>query len=93
MADLPFCSAREIAALIRRKKIGCLEVLNLYLKRIEKYNARLNAVIFQDAEAARKRARKADRALARGEIWGPLHGVPMTVKESYDVAGRISRWR
>ena len=67
-------------------------MLNLYLERIERYNARINAVIFTDIQAARKRARAADRALAKGEIWGPLHGVPMTVKESYDVVGMPSTW-
>jgi amidase len=45
-----------------------------------------------DVDAARKRARAADRALARGDLWGPLHGVPMTIKESFDVVGMPSTW-
>jgi amidase len=45
-----------------------------------------------DVEAARKRAGAADKALAKGEVWGPLHGVPMTIKESYDVVGMPTTW-
>jgi amidase len=78
--------------LIRRKKIGCLELLNLYGQRIERHNSKINAIIFMNMEAAHKRAKQADRALARGEIWGPLHGVPMTIKESYDVVGMPTTW-
>jgi len=92
MRNLAFRSAKQLASLIRRKKVGCLELLNHYLERIDRYNAGINAVIFTDIQAARKRARTADRALARGEIWGPLHGVPMTVKESYDVVGMPTTW-
>jgi amidase len=92
MLDVPFRSARQLAADIRRKKIGCLELLDLYLARVEKYDGTLNAVVVRDFERARKRARAADRALSGGEPWGPLHGVPMTVKESYDVAGLATTW-
>src|SRR3977135_1036441 len=87
-----FRSAKELAADIRRKKIGCLELLDLYLSRVDKYNPALNAIIATDVEGARKRARAADRALARKQVWGPLHGVPMTIKESYDVAGLPTTW-
>jgi amidase len=92
MLPLPFRSAKQLAALIRQKKIGCLELLDLYLKRVERYNPKLNAIIFLNIEGARKRAKQADRALARKEIWGPLHGVPMTIKESFDVAGMPTTW-
>ena len=81
MSDLPFRSAKELAALIRRKKVGCLELLDTYLARVEKYNPRLNAIIVTDVEGARKRARAADTALRKGAARGPLHGVPMTIKE------------
>jgi Asp-tRNA(Asn)/Glu-tRNA(Gln) amidotransferase A subunit family amidase len=47
----------------------------------------LNAVVVWQVEHARERARVADAAVARGERWGPLHGIPMTVKESFNVAG------
>jgi amidase len=92
MLATPFRSAKELAAEIRRKKIGCLELLDLYLSRIEKHNPALNAVIAMDVDRARKRARAADRALARKQVWGPLHGVPMTIKESYDVVGMPTTW-
>src|SRR5499425_1378382 len=87
MLATPFRTAKELAADIRRKKIGCLELLDLYLERVDKHNPSLNAIIAMDVDGARKRARAADRALARKQMWGPLHGVPMTIKESYDVVG------
>jgi amidase len=92
MLDVPFRSAKQLAAAIRTKKIGCRELLDLYLARVEKYDRALNAVVVRDFERARRRARAADRALAAGQTWGPLHGVPMTIKESYDVAGLPTTW-
>ncbi len=90
--DTPFRSARDLAAAIRRKKIGCAELLELYLRRVEKHNPALNAIVVTDLDAARTRARAADRALAKKQVWGPLHGVPMTIKESYDVVGMPTTW-
>src|SRR5213083_3088860 len=92
MLDIPFRSARQLAAEIRKQKIGCLELLDLYVGRVEKYDGALNAVVVRDVERARARARAADGAVASGDSWGPLHGVPMTVKESYDVAGLPTTW-
>jgi amidase len=92
MIEVPFRSAKTLAAMIRGKKIGCLELLDLYLTRVQRHNPRLNAIIATDVEGARKRARAADRALARKAPWGPLHGVPMTIKESYDVVGMPTTW-
>ena len=90
--EVAFWSAKKLAAHIRRGKIGCLELLDHYLARVERYNPELNAIIAADVEGARKRARAADRALAKGDVWGPLHGVPMTIKESFDVAGFPTTW-
>src|SRR5438105_12760792 len=92
MLDVPFRSARQLAADIRKKKIGALELLDLYIARVEKYDDALNAVVVRDFARARTRARAADRALARRAARGPLHGVPMTIKESYDVAGLPTTW-
>jgi len=92
MLEVPFRSARQLAREIRKKKIGCLELLDLYLARVEKYDPAINAIVVRDLERARRRARAADRALAKGKVWGPLHGVPMTIKESYDVAGLPTTW-
>src|SRR5262249_30396980 len=92
MASLAFAPALSLASKIRLKEISALELLECYLQRVEHYNPRLNAVIFMQGEQARQRAKAADTALARGEIWGPLHGVPMTIKESFDWTGSPSTW-
>jgi amidase len=92
MNTIPFWSATALAALIRQKKIGSEELLDLYLARIEKHNSRVNAVVAMDIAGARRRARAADLALANGDVWGPLHGVPVTIKDSFDVAGLPSTW-
>jgi len=92
MDHLHFKSAVEIARLIRDRKISVVETLEHFLARVAKYNPKLNAVIWLDAERARERAKQADAALARGQVWGPLHGVPMTIKESYNVAGSPTTW-
>lgn len=90
--DLPFRSARQLASAIRRRAVGAEELLNLYLERVKRHNPRLNAIVVTREEEARKRARAADAALRRGRRLGPLHGVPMTVKEAYDVAGLPTTW-
>jgi amidase len=87
MDDHAFASATGLAREIRERRVGCLELLDFFLVRAERYNRALNAVIAWQVEAARERARAADAALAKGEIWGSLHGVPMTVKESFNLAG------
>jgi amidase len=87
-----FRSAKRLASDIRRRKIGCLEALDLFLTRVDRFNPQLNAIVARDVEAARRRARQADAALRKGKVWGPLHGVPMTVKESYDVVGMPTTW-
>jgi len=87
MSDIAFLPAHELARRIRRREIGSLELLDHYLARVAQWDPRINAVPVHDVERARTRARAADGALARGELWGPLHGLPMTVKESFNVAG------
>src|SRR5882724_4404711 len=92
MDDRAFASATDLAAEIRDRRIGCLELLDFYLARSERYNPGLNAVVAWQIDRARERAAAADAALARGEAWGPLHGIPMTVKESFNVAGSPTTW-
>ena len=92
MVNLAFESALSLAGSIQNKEISALELLDVYLKRLEVYNPQLNAIIFLQVDKARDRARASGEALARGEIWGPLHGVPMTIKESFDWAGSPSTW-
>ena len=55
---------------------------------MDRLNPALNAIVVDDRKVAMKRARAADKALAKGELWGPLHGLPMTVKESFDLQGQ-----
>ncbi len=85
--DISFASATTLAAAIRSRDLSALEVLDAYLARISEQNPDLNAIITIDAGAARERARAADAALARGESWGPLHGVPFTLKDAHSTAG------
>ena len=92
MTALHYQSATQLAGLIRRKKIGCLELLNHFLARIEQHNPKLNAIIWMDQDKARKRARAADSALKKDKRYGALHGVPMTIKESYQVDGSPTTW-
>jgi amidase len=82
-----FVSASEIARAIRTKQISSLEVTQLALERIQKLNPRLNAIVTLTAESALKRAKEADAALARGDLWGPLHGVPCTIKDTFETEG------
>ncbi len=92
MNELAFLPAHELARRIRCKDVSALELLDAYLARIERLNPAIRAVPVLDAERARQRAREADAALARGESWGPLHGVPMTVKEAFNVSGLPTTW-
>jgi amidase len=92
MTEPAFRSATALAAAIRAREVGSRELLEHYLKRAERHNPALNAIIVSDLDRARQRADEADSALARGESWGPLHGLPMTVKESFDVIGLPTTW-
>ena len=91
-ATLAFASATKLAELIRTKKIGAVEALDFFLERTARLNPKINAIIQVQADVARKAARERDAETARGEFRGPLHGVPMTVKESFDVPGLPSTW-
>ncbi len=87
MTEIAFRSAVELAAAIRAGTVGSRELLEHYLGRVERLNPRLNAIVTLDVERARARADAADAARARGESLGPLHGVPMTIKDSIETAG------
>jgi amidase len=89
-SELTRATVVQIAGLIRSRKVSSLEVVSACLERIAHVNPRLNAVVLLDADRARDSARAADQALSRGEMKGPLHGVPMTIKDSFDTAGLIS---
>src|ERR1700756_2354379 len=87
MDDRAFASATQLASEIRDRRIGCVELLDFYLARAERHNPTLNAIVVWQVDQARESARAADAALARRERWGPLHGISMTVKESFNVTG------
>jgi amidase len=90
MNDIIYASATTLARAIRAKDVSSAEVVRAYLQRIAEVNPPLNAVVQLRAEAAQAEAQAADAALARGQIMGPLHGVPMTIKDSLDTAGVIT---
>ena len=81
-----FSSTTQLAYAIRSGHLSAREVLDAHLAQIATHNPVLNAVVTLDAERASERAREADEALARGEKWGPLHGVPFTLKDAHATA-------
>jgi len=87
MTNLSFDSAADLVKAIKRRKIRSTELLEHYIERMERFNPKINAIVATDLDNARKRSRKADDALDRGEDWGVLHGLPMTTKDSYEVKG------
>ena len=87
MSGLTFASAHQLARMIRQREVSAVEVVNAYLTQIAKHNSKLNAVCTLDEERALVRARLADEALFRGEHWGTLHGVPITIKDFFETQG------
>lgn len=85
--DLAFRGAVELAALIRRREVSPVELVALYLGRIDRLDERLRAYITVCRETALEAAGKAETAVMRGEGLGPLHGVPLAVKDQFDAAG------
>ena len=83
MTELAFLSASTLAAKIRTREISCIEMLDYFVARNTKYHGALNAIIWTDLERAANQAKAADGKLAEGETLGPLHGVPMTVRECF----------
>jgi amidase len=87
MDDLVFASIQELTVAIRQRQVSAVEVVEAHLAQIDKHNPRLNVIVLLDREAALNRAREADAALAHGELWGPLHGAPITIKDAFATAG------
>jgi Asp-tRNA(Asn)/Glu-tRNA(Gln) amidotransferase A subunit family amidase len=87
MTDLTFLSAVTMAQLIREQKTSVRELCDAHLGKIERLNPRLNAFVHVDIERVRCEAHAADAAVLKGMILGPLHGVPISIKSSIDVAG------
>ena len=87
MTDLSFDAAVDLVNAIKSRKIRSTDLLEHYIERMERFNPQINAIVAIDLDNARKQSRKADEALDRGEDWGVLHGLPMTIKDSYEVKG------
>src|ERR671915_797551 len=87
-----FQSATDAAQAVRHKEVSSRELTEMLLTRIEDANPALNAVVELRREAALQEANAADEATARGEDAGALHGVPMTIKDTFNVAGLHTTW-
>jgi Asp-tRNA(Asn)/Glu-tRNA(Gln) amidotransferase A subunit family amidase len=87
MEDLTFLSAVVMARQIREKKISPVELAGSHLAKIERLNPKLNAFVHVDAERVLGEARDAEGAVTSGKMLGPLHGVPISIKSSIEVAG------
>ncbi|HKE96246.1 MAG TPA: amidase [Povalibacter sp.] len=88
--DLIFMSAKKLAGLLRSRQVSASEAVEAYINRQLAVNDRLNAVVTNSYERARAEAKALDAKAARGEFVGPLHGVPITIKDSLDTEGVIS---
>ena len=87
MNDVNFSTATELAAAIRQRHISAVEVLEAQLAQIAQHNPALNAIVTLDEQGAKLQAQAADAALVRKEVWGPLHGVPITLEDMHATAG------
>ncbi len=85
--ELHYLPAAELARRVRAGELSASDLLEHCVQRRDRYDGPLNAIVLTDLERARERAREADAATARGESWGPLHGVPMTIKETWEYTG------
>ncbi|MYE84076.1 MAG: amidase [Gammaproteobacteria bacterium] len=90
MSDILYRSAFALAKDIKRGVLTSSGVLEFFLDRVDRFNPEINAVVQLDADRARERAAAADRAARRGEDLGPLHGVPLTIKDAYLTEGIVS---
>ena len=92
MSEVHFLPATTLLDRLDRRELGARELLDHFLDRVERFNPALNAIIWQDAPRARAEADASDRRRARGETTGPLDGLPMTIKESFDLTGAPTTW-
>lgn len=90
--DIAFASAAALARKIKAREISAEELLQHYLDRVDRYNPELNAIVVDIRDRAMADAKTMDAQIAAGENVGQFHGVPMTVKESYNVSGTPTTW-
>ena len=88
--DISFMPATELARQFASKTLSPVEVMETHLRRVEQVNPKLNAIVVLCPDEAMDRAREAEKALMRGESWGPLHGVPFTIKDCIDNKGVLN---
>jgi amidase len=88
--EILYRSAFALADDIRAGKLSASEVLEYFLARVDRFNPRINAVVALDVDRAREQAQAADNAAMRGENWGPLHGVPLTIKDAFCTEGLVT---
>ena len=86
MSELVFAPAYQLARMIKQGEVSSVELLEAYLDQISEHNSKLNAICTLN-EQALETAKRADEALAKGENWGLLHGVPITIKDTFETAG------
>ena len=85
-----FNSAHEILEKIKQREVSSLEVLESFLAQVEKVNPKINAIVALDAERAKEKAIEADNKINLKSKLGPLHGLPMTIKDAFEVEGIVS---
>ena len=85
--ELPFLSATELSELIRTREVSPVEAAEAYLERIDQLDGKLNSYVTVCREEALEAARDAERAIARGEYLGPMHGIPVAVKDQFYTRG------
>ena len=90
MSDYSYSTAKETASAIATGKVSSRELLKSALARTDRLDGAVNAVVALDAERALKAADVADQAVARGDELGPLHGVPITIKDSFQTEGLVT---
>src|SRR5574340_65293 len=87
MTDLPFRSATALLAALESKETSSEELMQLFLSRVDRLSGAVNAVVTLDADRALAEARRCDAERAAGELRGALHGLPVTVKDSFETEG------
>src|SRR5712664_1149842 len=92
LEDLAFASVRELAELVRTKKVSSVALTEMYLMRLKKYDPMLKFVVTLTEERARTQAKKADAEIAAGKYRGPLHGLPWGAKDLLATKGYRTTW-
>jgi Asp-tRNA(Asn)/Glu-tRNA(Gln) amidotransferase A subunit family amidase len=92
LGDVAFASVRDLAELVRTKKVSSMALTEMYLERLKRYDPKLKFVVTLTEERARAKAKEADREIAAGKYRGPLHGLPWGAKDLLAVKGYRTTW-